>query len=304
MISVRNVDHYFGKFHALKSVSFDVPTNCVAGFIGPNGAGKSTTLRILAGILIPTQGEVELSGVSLFHHPFEARQKIGYMQETPVLYREMRIREYLEFVGQIKQVPNTAKRVQDTMERCGVAHIQKRLVGNISKGNRQRVALAQALLGDPTVLLLDEPTSAMDPAEVIKIRQFIHELKANMTVLLSSHILSEVSQICDYLIFIKDGEIQHKDYIGNIEKLIKKSTHLITLRFSEDPSTHLPHIQNLPGALIEEIDNLSIQMAVSSEGLFFPALYECVKQRNIPLREIVNCEHPLEALFKDDGGAA
>lgn len=299
MISVRNVDHYFGKFHALKNVSFDVPTGCVAGFIGPNGAGKSTTLRVLAGILIPSQGDVELGGVSLFQHPFEARQKIGYMQETPLLYREMRICEYLEFVAQFKQVQNYRKRVQDIMERCGVAHIQRRLVGNISKGNRQRVALAQALLGDPAVLLLDEPTSAMDPAEVIKVRQFIHELKANMTIILSSHILSEVSQICDYLIFIRDGQILHKDYIGNIEKLIKKSAHLMTLRFSEDPAPYLSHIQTLPGAQVEGTDNVSIQITVTDETVFFPAIYDAIGQHKVPLKELVACEHPLEALFKD-----
>jgi ABC-2 type transport system ATP-binding protein len=304
MISVRNIDHYFGKFHALKNVSFDVPDGCVAGFIGPNGAGKSTTLRTLAGILIPTQGEVELGGISLFQHPFEARRQIGYMQETPVLYREMRIREYLEFVAQIKQVQHYPRRVQDVMERCGIAHIQRRLVGNISKGNRQRVALAQALLGNPSVLLLDEPTSAMDPAEVIKIRQFIRELKTNMTILLSSHILSEVSQICDYLIFIRDGQIQHKDYIANIEKLIKKSENLMTLRFSEDPAHHISHIRDLPGAQVKDCDSWSIQLIVDNEDKFFPALYACLYQHNIPLREIVLCEHPLEVLFRDNGAGA
>lgn len=212
MIVLRGINHFFGKFHALRDVSFTVPSGCIAGFIGPNGAGKSTTLRSIAGILVPQEGQIELDGVSLLDDPIAARRKIGYMQETPTLYREMKIREYLEFVARIKGVASnqTQSAVENAMERCNVAYIQNRLVGNISKGNRQRVTLAQALLGEPRILLLDEPTSAMDPAEVIRIREFIRGLAGSMTVLLSSHILSEVSQICDYLIFIRDGRIRYE----------------------------------------------------------------------------------------------
>lgn len=221
MIRVEKLNHYFGRYHALKDVSFTVPSGCVAGFIGPNGAGKSTTLRSLAGVLVPQSGEVEIDGTSLFEHPIEARRKIGYMQETPILYRELRIREYLEFVSDVRGVPLNERRlrVDEIMERCGVAHIQHRLIGAISKGNRQRVALAQALLAKPKVLLLDEPMSAMDPAEVIKIRKFIRELSADMSILLSSHILSEVSQLCDHLVFIRDGIIQYHGPIQDVEKM-------------------------------------------------------------------------------------
>lgn len=221
MITVTQLNHFFGHFHALRNVNFVVPSGCITGFIGPNGAGKSTTLRALAGILIPQEGHVEIDGLSLVSDPLTFRRKIGYMQEAPVLYREMKIREYLDFVAAIKAVEPSVRRthVDTIMGRCGIAHIQRRLIGNLSKGNRQRVSLAQALIGDPTALLLDEPTSAMDPAEVIRIRAFIRELQPGMSILLSSHILSEVAQICDRLIFIRDGEIRYDGPVQDVNRL-------------------------------------------------------------------------------------
>lgn len=303
MIDVCSLNHYFGTFHALKDVSFSVPVGCIAGFIGPNGAGKSTTLRTLAGVLIPTSGTVTLDGVALFEDPIAARRKLGYMQETPILYRELKIREYLEFVAQIKGIPPSEyrDRVQHIMQRCGVAHIQTRLIGNISKGNRQRVALAQALIARPKVLLLDEPTSAMDPSEVIKIRAFIHELKAEMSILLSSHILSEVAQICDHIIFIREGKIQYQGKIQEIEDIIRKSHQTIALRFATSVESILPTLQALPGCQIVSSDGLFVQALVMDDAVFYPALYQCVNERGLPLREVVAREHRLESLFSGGG---
>lgn len=304
MITLQGINHYFGKFHALHDVSFTVPSGCIAGFIGPNGAGKSTTLRSIAGILVPQEGQINLDGVSLLDHPIEARRKIGYMQETPTLYREMKIREYLEFVARIKGIAKdqVKRAVSDVMERCSVAYIQNRLVGNISKGNRQRVTLAQALLGDPKILLLDEPTSAMDPAEVIRIRQFIRSLGGSMTVLLSSHILSEVSQICDYLIFIREGRIHYKGSIQDVGSVVDLTIQRVALRFSNDVSVYLENLRGLPGGQVVGAEGMFVQVDITSENTFYPALYQAVSQYQWPLREISAREHRLESLFRDTGG--
>lgn len=299
MIKVSNLSHFFGAFHALKDVSFTVPTGSIAGFIGPNGAGKSTTLRSLAGVLIPSSGQIELDGVSLLQDPIAARRKLGYMQETPILYRELKICEYLEFVAKIKNLPKSEyrDRVQTMMKRCGVAHIQTRLIGNISKGNRQRVALAQALLGEPSVLLLDEPTSAMDPSEVIKIREFIRELKEGMSILLSSHILSEVAQICDHIIFIREGVIQYQGTIHDIEHLIQSAQQRIALRFSSSTEAFLDVLGRLPGGQVLSTEGMFVHMLVMQEAQFFPALYQLIHEKGLPLREMVAREHRLESLF-------
>jgi len=299
MITVSNLNHFFGQFHALKDINFTVPMGTIAGFIGPNGAGKSTTLRTLAGILIPTSGTVELDGISLFTHPLEARARMGYMQETPILYRELKIREYLEFVAQIKNISKSEyqDRVQHIMKRCGVAHIQERLIGNISKGNRQRVALAQALIAKPKVLLLDEPTSAMDPSEVIRIREFIRELKSEMSVLLSSHILSEVAQICDRIIFIRDGEIRYQGSIQEIEAIIEKAHQTVALRFADPVEPFMQRLQGLAGAQILSVEGLFVKVLIEDDTQFYPALYKMVSEYGVPLREVVAREHRLESLF-------
>jgi ABC-2 type transport system ATP-binding protein len=185
------------------------------------------------------------------------------------------------------------------MERCNVAYIQNRLVGNISKGNRQRVTLAQALLGEPRILLLDEPTSAMDPAEVIKIRQFIRSLGGSMTVLLSSHILSEVSQVCDHLIFIREGRIRYEGSIKEVGSIINLSVQRVALRFATDVAGHLAQLGALPGGQVMGTEGLFVQVDISDEGAFFPAFYQYVAQHNLPLREIAAREHQLESLFRD-----
>lgn len=228
MIEVTTLNHFYGRFHSLKNISFTISQGSIAGFIGPNGAGKSTTLKTLAGFLVPTSGDVRLDGISLISHPLEARRKIGYMQETPILYREMRVEEYLDFVGKLKGLSKIERRRsrEKLIEKCGLQKIHRKLIGNVSKGNRQRVAMAQALCGDPSVLLLDEPTSALDPGQVIDIRHFIKSLKGSATVLMSSHILSEISQICDYIVCIQSGEIHYQGPaadIPNLESLFQAS---------------------------------------------------------------------------------
>ncbi|MBI4411424.1 MAG: ABC transporter ATP-binding protein [Deltaproteobacteria bacterium] len=239
MIELKNINHFYGKFHSLKNVSMKVPPGSITGLIGQNGAGKSTLLKILAGFLVPEtgrsggaggsgdDGEVFVDGLSYRKEPMAVRSRIGYMPETPLLYREMKVVEYLDFVGKLKRL-NKEKRASECerlIRDCGLGQIYHKLIGSLSKGNRQRVALAQALLGEPRVLLLDEPTSALDPAQAIEIRRIIQGQKGKPpggggAVLMSSHVLSEISAVCDRVIFISSGEIRFE---GSIDSFKGKS---------------------------------------------------------------------------------
>lgn len=218
MIQIKNLDHFYGRFHSLKNINATIPRGSITGLIGQNGAGKSTLLKILAGFLVPASGEVVVDGLSYTEEPLKVRSRIGYMPETPYLYREMRVGEYLDFVGKLKGLSSQVRHNECARltEHCGLKKIYHKLIGSLSKGNRQRVALAQALMGEPLVLLLDEPTSALDPAQIIEIRQLIESQKGKGSVLMSSHVLSEISQICDHIIFINSGEVRYEGEPGKI----------------------------------------------------------------------------------------
>ncbi|MFW5684113.1 MAG: ABC transporter ATP-binding protein [Spirochaetota bacterium] len=209
MIEVRNLTKRYGPHVAVDNVSFTVAQGEVVGFLGPNGAGKSTTMNILTGYLSATEGDVEIDGMNTLEEPEAVKRRIGYLPETPPIYTEMTVREYLNFVCRIKQVPRNevAGRIEQGLHRVGIVEVYNRLVGNLSKGYRQRVGLAQALMGNPDILILDEPTSGLDPKQIIEIRDLIRELGADHTVILSSHILPEVSEICGRVMIINDGRI-------------------------------------------------------------------------------------------------
>lgn len=303
MIQIQNLDHHYGRFHALRNINITIPHGSIAGFIGPNGAGKSTLLKILAGFLTPSAGEVFIDEISLSQHPIEARKKIGYMPETPYLYREMRVSEYLDFIGNLKGLSASArKKEKETLiVKCGLEKIHRKLIGKLSKGNRQRVTLAQALLGGSTIILLDEPTSAMDPAQVIEIRNFIKNLKGSATVLMSSHILSEVSQICDYIIFIRDGQIQHQGATQAVAELSTGKASDILVRFASIEESWITLFSVLPGAEFLERTGCVLRMRIHDENSFFPCLFQLIVEKRFPLREIVSSENQLESLFQVEG---
>lgn len=304
MIEINGVNHFYGKFQALFDINFAIPKGQIAGFIGPNGAGKSTTLKILTGYLVPTEGEVFIDGVSLKKEPIEARCRLGYMPETPLLYKEMRISEYLHFVAKLKGLSkqDACRQIDDLFIKCGLVHIQKMLIGNLSKGNRQRVAFAQALLGRPKALFLDEPMSAMDPAQTIAIRQLIREIASETTVLMSSHVLSEITQLCDHVIFIKAGRVQYKGDVSMVSNLIETGFKAYELVFKESAEKWMDMIQALPE--LESIekrhgcDNI-LAVKIKDEGPFFPALFKAAADERMPLREINSMDNNLESLFKD-----
>ena len=229
MIAVNNLSKFYGTTAAIQGVSFSVKQGEVIGFLGPNGAGKTTTMRILTGFMPATTGTASIAGFDVFSQPLDIRKHIGYLPEDVPLYKDMTVREFLNFAAEIKGVSGAKKaaQVQDAMQRCGIYSVQQRLIANLSKGFRQRVGLAQTLLGSPDVLILDEPTTGLDPAQIIEIRELIRELAKEKTIILSTHILPEVSMICQRVIIINKGKIVAVDTTENLTSRMQKSTKIL-----------------------------------------------------------------------------
>ena len=219
MIAARSLTRRFGRITAVDGVSFEVGKGEVVGFIGPNGAGKTTTMRMLTGFLPSTDGSCEVAGFDVFEDPMQVRRRVGYLPESPPLYTELTIGSYLRFVAEIREVPRS-KRIQkvgEVMERVGLSGWEGRILGSLSKGYRQRVGLAQSIIHDPEVLILDEPTSGLDPRQVVGIRHFIRNLAEDRTVILSTHILSEVEQLCERALLIDGGRLIASDTLAGLK---------------------------------------------------------------------------------------
>ncbi len=219
MIEVKNLTKKYGANTAVDDVSFKIRNGRIYGFLGPNGAGKSTTMNIIAGSLAATSGTVQINGYDICNDPIEAKKQIGYLPEIPPLYADMTAFEYLHFVAEAKGVkPARAERqVNEVMEQTGITHMKNRLISGLSKGYKQRVGIAQAMLGNPDVIILDEPTVGLDPQQIIEIRELIRKLGQTKTVILSSHILAEISEVCDHIIIISRGKIVADDTLEALE---------------------------------------------------------------------------------------
>ncbi|SCY42446.1 ABC-2 type transport system ATP-binding protein [Lachnospiraceae bacterium XBB2008] len=213
MIKIEHLTKKYGNHTAVDDLSLDIEPGRIYGFLGPNGAGKSTTMNIITGYLAATAGTVTIDGHDIFKEPGKAKQHIGYLPEIPPLYPDMTVLEYLEFAAELKGIPRT-KRMQEVDEACitsGITDVADRLIKNLSKGYRQRVGIAQAILGAPDVIILDEPTAGLDPAQIIEVRDLIRSLGKEHTVILSSHILSEISEVCNYVFIISKGKLVAAD---------------------------------------------------------------------------------------------
>jgi len=209
MLEVRNLTKRYGDYPAVRDISFSAAQGTILGFLGPNGAGKTTTMRILTGFLPATSGTAKVAGFDVFTESAEVRRRIGYLPENPPLYTEMTAEAYLRFVARIKGMPRNA--IEDAIDRviatCGLESVRRRLLGQLSKGYRQRAGLAQALIHDPPVLVLDEPTIGLDPIQIREIRALVQQLAGERTIILSTHILPEVSQICEKVVIINEGQV-------------------------------------------------------------------------------------------------
>jgi ABC-2 type transport system ATP-binding protein len=225
VIEVQHLTKRYGPTTAVDDVNFRVEKGEVLGFLGPNGAGKTTTMRVLTGYMPPTEGKAIVAGYDIFEQPIEAKRRTGYLPETPPLYPEMTVREYLSFVAKIKGVPraNRKSRVETVMERTRILDMAQRECGKLSKGYRQRVGLAQALMHNPEVLILDEPTAGLDPKQIIETRQLIKELGGDHTIILSTHILPEVSQTCQRVVIINKGRVVAIDTPDNLTSRLRGS---------------------------------------------------------------------------------
>lgn len=228
MIEVNNLTKKYGNHVAVDHLSFQVKKGQIYGFLGPNGAGKSTTMNIMTGYMAATEGEVLINGKNIEKEPEEAKKSIGYLPEIPPLYVDMTVQEYLTFVAELKKIPKkeVAGQLTQVMEMTGISDMKNRLIKNLSKGYRQRVGFAQALLGSPEVIILDEPMVGLDPKQIIEIRDLIKKLGETHTIILSSHILSEISAVCDHIMIISKGKLVASDSPENLKKLMNGEARL------------------------------------------------------------------------------
>ena len=233
MIEINHLVKKYGDHYAVKDLSFQVEKGQIYGFLGPNGAGKSTTMNIVTGYLAPTSGEVKVGGIDNMKDAENAKKKIGYLPEIPPVYPEMTVEEYMTFAAELKKIPKKDRKraVLDACQMTGILEVQHRLIGNLSKGYKQRVGLAQAVLGGPEIIILDEPTVGLDPKQIIEIRELILSLKEKHTVILSSHILSEVSAVCDQILILSKGELVASDTPEALQKRMQKQSDIcVTVR--------------------------------------------------------------------------
>ena len=259
MIEVRNLTKLYGTQPAVDDVSFDAAQGEILGFLGPNGAGKTTAMRMLTCYLPPTSGEARVAGFDILTQSREVRRRIGYLPENVPLYRDLTVSDYLEFVARLKGMPgsNRTARVRQVMEECGVDHVAGRTIGKLSKGYRQRVGLAQALVNDPEVLILDEPTVGLDPRQIIEIRELIRSLSGRRTVILSTHILPEASLLCHRVIIINKGKIVTADTPDNLKSRLRRSL-VVDVAVRGDSGA--------ARALLSSLPDVKAVAAVASEG--------------------------------------
>jgi len=245
MITVNGLTKRYARNVAVDNISFEVPKGQIVGFLGPNGAGKTTTMRVLTCFLPPTSGTATVAGFDVLEKPFEVKKRIGYLPETPPVYPEMEVGEYLSFVGSLKGLSGAdlARRVDEVAGRCAVSDVRKKLIGKLSKGYRQRVGLAQAIIHNPDVLILDEPTAGLDPNQIIETRKLIRDLAGEHTIILSTHILPEVEQTCDHAIIINKGRVVAKDSVSNLQNRFRGAESVVIAVEGRDSTLEAAEVQ-------------------------------------------------------------
>lgn len=250
MIKVEGLTKRYARTIAVDNISFEVEKGQIVGFLGPNGAGKTTTMRVLTCFLPPTGGSANVAGYDVVNQPMEVKRRIGYLPETPPLYPEMEVVEYLHFAGRLKGISSAdiAKRADEAMGRCGLGDVSKKLIGKLSKGYRQRVGIAQAIIHNPDVLILDEPTSGLDPKQIIEIRELLRQLAGEHTIILSTHILSEVENSCERVIIISQGKIVALDSVANLTNRLRGSEAVaLEVEAGPNPGDVLARLEQVSG---------------------------------------------------------
>ena len=303
MIEVKHLTKRYGNHTAVKDLSFTIEKGVIYGFLGPNGAGKSTTMNIITGCLGASGGEVLIDGHSILDNPLQAKKKIGYLPEQPPLYMDMTAEEYLRFVMKAKYVPreDQNKQLLRVMNQTKILEVKDRLIRNLSKGYKQRVGIAQALLGRPEVIILDEPTVGLDPAQIIEIRQLIRDLGKNHTIVLSSHILSEVQAVCDRIMIISKGKLVASDTTENLTALFT-GTVTLTLETRADVKeirailAHVPGIEKVTMEKGENDTNI-VHITPVDKMDIRENLFIAFAEANVPLMELHRETASLEDVF-------
>lgn len=303
MIQVTNLSKKYGSHVAVDNVSFTINDGEILGFLGPNGAGKSTTMNIVTGYLSATAGSVSIDGYDILENPNEAKMRIGYLPEQPPLYLDMTVKEYLYFIYDLKKVKfPKAPHIDEICRLVKINNVENRLIKNLSKGYRQRVGIAQALVGNPDVLILDEPTVGLDPKQIIEIRKLITELGKNHTVILSSHILQEIQAVCERVIVINHGKIIADDTPGNLSKTLSDD-HNLTLRVGGPMNEVLRLLASVPG--VKNVTCTGMQEKNTNDYIVEPdgltdvrrGIFNRLAERNWPLMLMHSNEMSLEQIF-------
>ncbi len=304
MIQVENVSKRYGQRLAVDRLNFTVNKGEILGFLGPNGAGKSTTMNIITGFLSATEGTVRVGGHDILEEPREVKRTIGYMPELPPLYPDMTVEDYLDFAAEIKSVPRSRRRaaIEDPMERLKITDVRRRLIKNLSKGYKQRVGVAQALVGDPAVLILDEPTIGLDPQQIIETRSLIRSLGQKHTVILSSHILPEVSAVCDRVLIINKGRIVASDTPANLSRgLAAENT--LTLRVAGPESEvvtklrAVPHVEKVESLGHREAGCVDVTVEAPPQHDIRRPIFEAMAQGGWPILSMKSMDLTLEEIF-------
>ncbi|HET9765619.1 MAG TPA: ABC transporter ATP-binding protein [Thermoanaerobaculia bacterium] len=301
MLEAHSLVRRYGDFTAVRDVSFTVQEGEILGMLGPNGAGKTTTLRMLTGYLRPTEGSVRVAGHDLAAEPIQARRQIGYLPENVALYPEMRVEEYLAYRGKLERLSRAdlKRRIPEVLDRCLIADVRRQIIGTLSKGYRQRVGLAAAILHEPRVLVLDEPTVGLDPKQIIAIRQLIRELGRDRTLLLSTHILPEVELLCQRVLIIDKGRIVDQ---GTPESLRERwrGNHRVRVLLKDDPANAGDALAAVPGiAAVQRDEATAGRWLLDSDGTADPRepVFRLAVERGWVLLELVEEKVSLEDIF-------
>ena len=314
MIKVNQLTKNYARATAVDHISFEVERGQIVGFLGPNGAGKTTTMRMLTCFLPPTAGTATVAGFDVLEQPMEVKKRIGYLPETPPLYLEMHAEEYLNFVGKLKGLSGAdlAKRVDYVCERCAIADVKSKLLGKLSKGYRQRVGLAQAIIHNPDVLILDEPTAGLDPKQINETRDLIKSLAGDHTIILSTHILPEVEQTCQQVLIINKGKLVATDSVQNLQNRVRGSESLLVevavRNGALDASTVQQRLEQIGGVsrvhLRESRDGRGVFEVESQKGFLRGDLARAVVESGWDLNELRPAAVSLEEIFLQLTGPA
>ncbi len=296
-VTVKNVTRLFGTQKALDDVSFSISSGEIVGFLGPNGAGKSTMMKIITGYLTPTSGSVEVCDIPVKEHSLELRKKIGYLPEHNPLYLDMYVREYLNMVGGIYKLKNIKGKTEDIINITGLTPEAHKKIGALSKGFRQRVGLAQALIPDPEVLILDEPTTGLDPNQILEVRNLITEIGKDKTIMLSTHIMQEVEAICERVIIINNGKIVADEAADGLMSVSSVSGTMITVEFNEQPD--LKKLEEIEGITGIEPSGNKLLIKCDPDKDIRPEIFSFAVNNDLILLEISKEERDLEAVFHE-----